>query len=80
MTTIFKSTENTSISQKLLRHSAGLDNYRYRMKEKPSILIALLKKKKDLPTDSMQKPKVSSEASFLLDFSFPCRFTIFTNS
>lgn len=81
MTTIFKCTDNTSISQKLLRRSAGLDNYRYRMKEKPSILIPLFKKKKkDLPTDSMQKSKVSSEASFLLDFSFPCRFTIFTNS
>lgn len=33
-----------------------------------------------LPTDSMQKSKLSSEASFLLDFSFPCKFTIFTNS
>ena len=51
------------------------------MNKNPSILIALLKKKKkDLPTDSMRKSKVSSEASFLLDFSFPCRFTIFTNS
>lgn len=40
----------------------------------------ILKKKADLPTDSMQKSKLSSEASFLLDFSFPCRFTIFTNS
>jgi hypothetical protein len=34
----------------------------------------------DLPTDSMRKSKLSSDASFLLDFSFPCRFTIFTNS
>lgn len=29
------------------------------------------------PTDSMQKSKLSSEASFLLDFSLPWRFTIF---
>lgn len=35
---------------------------------------------RDLPTDSMRKSKLSSEASFLLDFSFPCKFTIFTNS
>lgn len=29
------------------------------------------------PTDSMQKSKLSSDASFLLDFSLPCRLTIF---
>lgn len=39
-----------------------------------------ISKKADLPTDSMRKSKLSSEASFLLDFSLPCRFTIFTNS
>lgn len=30
-----------------------------------------------LPTDPMQKSKLSSDASFLLDFSLPWRFTIF---
>lgn len=79
MTTVFKNTENISISKKLLWDSAGLDNPKYRMNKKPSTLNALLIKG-DLPTDSMRKSKLSSEASFLLDFSFPCRFTIFTNS
>lgn len=32
------------------------------------------------PTESTQKSKLSSDASFLLDFSFPCKFTIFTFS
>lgn len=46
-----------------------------------SLWVSVLKREANhLPTDSMQKSKLSSEANFLLDFSFPCKFTIFTNS
>lgn len=68
MTNIFKNTEHVHITETSKTQCWSRQSQHY------------LKKKKDLPTDSMQKSKVSSEASFLLDFSFPCRFTIFTNS
>lgn len=39
--------------------------------------ISLHRLSKSSPTDPMQKSKLSSDASFLLDFSLPWRLTIF---
>ena len=45
MTSVFKSTENISISKKLLSDSAGLDNPKYTMNKNPNSLNGLFLKR-----------------------------------